>query len=346
MSKSQVALRADRRAGAGVPEPATGGRPAVSRARRPLREAARGRADRLDGGDGGRRHGRSARDPRDRGPAVRGRDRPGRRPAVCGASWPARRQLVVGVHEGLEAAARKIPGWQRCRVHFQRTLPARAGRTRKPVVSAVARTVLAGPAAARPCPLARGRRQPAGAAPRRGRADGGGRARCPRLHGLRGAHAREAARHPPARAGEQRNPTGEPGRDLSEPRGPHPPRRALMPEQDDARAVPAATCRWKILGHCRSRYSSCEALGSVMAKSVMPRPRPYRSATHFSAVGCMHSLNGATAAGSKVFGTIRRSSVRSSRSSRIGRYGERWKQAVAIERSWQAARTSCRSSLT
>ena len=34
-------------------------------------------------------------------------------------------------------------GWQRCRVHFQRNLLARVGKTNKPVVSAVVKTVFA-----------------------------------------------------------------------------------------------------------------------------------------------------------------------------------------------------------
>ena len=55
-------------------------------------------------------------------------------------------QLVISdAHEGLKAAARKVlgAGWQRCRVHFQRNLLARAGKTHKPVVSAVVKTVFA-----------------------------------------------------------------------------------------------------------------------------------------------------------------------------------------------------------
>src|SRR6056297_3010353 len=45
-------------------------------------------------------------------------------------------QLVISdAHEGLKAAARKVlsAGWQRCRVHFQRNLLARVGKTNKPV---------------------------------------------------------------------------------------------------------------------------------------------------------------------------------------------------------------------
>jgi len=41
-------------------------------------------------------------------------------------------QLVISdAHEGLKAAARKVlgTGWQRCRVHFQRNLLARVGKT-------------------------------------------------------------------------------------------------------------------------------------------------------------------------------------------------------------------------
>ena len=34
-------------------------------------------------------------------------------------------------------------GWQRCRVHFQRNLLTRVGKTNKPVVSAVVKTVFA-----------------------------------------------------------------------------------------------------------------------------------------------------------------------------------------------------------
>ncbi|RDC67758.1 hypothetical protein DLJ49_20675 [Rhodovulum sp. 12E13] len=52
-------------------------------------------------------------------------------------------QLVISdAHEGLRAAARKVPGagWKRCRVHFQRNLLARLGKTHKPVVSAVVKT--------------------------------------------------------------------------------------------------------------------------------------------------------------------------------------------------------------
>lgn len=55
-------------------------------------------------------------------------------------------QLVISdAHEGLKAAARKVlgAGWQRCRVHFQRNLLARVGKTHKPVVSAVVKTVFA-----------------------------------------------------------------------------------------------------------------------------------------------------------------------------------------------------------
>ena len=55
-------------------------------------------------------------------------------------------QLVISdAHEGLKAAARKVlgAGWQRCRVHFQRNLLARVGKTHKPVVSAVLKTVFA-----------------------------------------------------------------------------------------------------------------------------------------------------------------------------------------------------------
>ena len=55
-------------------------------------------------------------------------------------------QLVISdAHEGLKAAARKVlgAGWQRCRVHFQRNLLARLGKTHKRVVSAVVKTVFA-----------------------------------------------------------------------------------------------------------------------------------------------------------------------------------------------------------
>jgi len=55
-------------------------------------------------------------------------------------------QLVISdAQEGLKAAARKVlgAGWQRCRVHFQRNLLARVGKTHKPVVSAVVKTVFA-----------------------------------------------------------------------------------------------------------------------------------------------------------------------------------------------------------
>ena len=55
-------------------------------------------------------------------------------------------QMVISdAHEGLKAAARKVlgAGWQRCRVHFQRNLLARVGKTNKPVVSAVVKTVFA-----------------------------------------------------------------------------------------------------------------------------------------------------------------------------------------------------------
>ena len=53
--------------------------------------------------------------------------------------------VVSDAHEGLKAAARKVlgAGWQRCRVHFQRNLLARVGKTHKPVVSAVVKTVFA-----------------------------------------------------------------------------------------------------------------------------------------------------------------------------------------------------------
>jgi transposase-like protein len=55
-------------------------------------------------------------------------------------------QMVVSdAHEGLKAAARKVlgAGWQCCRVHFQRNLLARVGKTSKPMVSAVVKTVFA-----------------------------------------------------------------------------------------------------------------------------------------------------------------------------------------------------------
>ena len=55
-------------------------------------------------------------------------------------------QVVISdAHEGLKAAARKLlgAGWQRCRIHFQRNLLARVGKTDKPVVSAVVKTVFA-----------------------------------------------------------------------------------------------------------------------------------------------------------------------------------------------------------
>ena len=55
-------------------------------------------------------------------------------------------QLVISdAHEGLKAAARKVlgAGWQRCRVHFQRNLLTRVGKTNNPVVSAVVKTVFA-----------------------------------------------------------------------------------------------------------------------------------------------------------------------------------------------------------
>ena len=55
-------------------------------------------------------------------------------------------QMVISdAHEGLKAAARKVlgAGWQRCRVHFQRNLLARVGKTSKPMVSAVVKTVFA-----------------------------------------------------------------------------------------------------------------------------------------------------------------------------------------------------------
>ena len=55
-------------------------------------------------------------------------------------------QMVISdAHEGLKAAARKVldAGWQRCRVHFQRNLLARANKTNKPVASVVVKTVFA-----------------------------------------------------------------------------------------------------------------------------------------------------------------------------------------------------------
>jgi len=55
-------------------------------------------------------------------------------------------QMVLSdAHKGLKAAARKVlgAGWQRCRVHFQRNLLARANKTNKPVVSVVVKTVFA-----------------------------------------------------------------------------------------------------------------------------------------------------------------------------------------------------------
>jgi len=55
-------------------------------------------------------------------------------------------QMVISdAHEGLKAAAQKVlgAGWQRCRVHFQRNLLARLGKTSKPMVSAVVKTVFA-----------------------------------------------------------------------------------------------------------------------------------------------------------------------------------------------------------
>ena len=67
--------------------------------------------------------------------------------------------VISDAHEGLTAVVgqtvhrtvcwssspRKVPGagWQRCRVHFQRTLPARMDKTSKPVVSAAVKTVFA-----------------------------------------------------------------------------------------------------------------------------------------------------------------------------------------------------------
>jgi transposase-like protein len=53
--------------------------------------------------------------------------------------------VISDAHEGLKAAARKVlgSGWQRCRVHFQRNLLARVGKTNKPVVSAGVKTVFA-----------------------------------------------------------------------------------------------------------------------------------------------------------------------------------------------------------
>ena len=55
------------------------------------------------------------------------------------------KMVISDAHEGLKAAARKVlgAGWQRCRVHFQRNLLARVGKTNKPVVSAVVKTVFA-----------------------------------------------------------------------------------------------------------------------------------------------------------------------------------------------------------
>ncbi|GMG84570.1 hypothetical protein LNKW23_37860 [Paralimibaculum aggregatum] len=56
-------------------------------------------------------------------------------------------QVVTGAaQEGPKAAAGKFPGagWQGCRVHVQRYLPARPGKTGKPMASAAVMTVLAG----------------------------------------------------------------------------------------------------------------------------------------------------------------------------------------------------------
>ncbi|GMG85352.1 hypothetical protein LNKW23_45720 [Paralimibaculum aggregatum] len=56
-------------------------------------------------------------------------------------------QVVTGAaHKGPKAAAGKGPGagWQGCRVHVQRNLPARPGKTGKPMASAAVMTVLAG----------------------------------------------------------------------------------------------------------------------------------------------------------------------------------------------------------
>ena len=67
--------------------------------------------------------------------------------------------VISNAHEGLKAVVgqtvlrtvcrssspRKVlgAGWQRCCVHFQRNLPARMGKTSKPMVSAVVKTVFA-----------------------------------------------------------------------------------------------------------------------------------------------------------------------------------------------------------
>jgi len=130
-------------------------------------------------------------------------------------------QMVISdAHEGLKAAAGKVlgAGWQRCRVHFQRNLLARVGKTNKPVVSAVVKTVFA--ETDRDQAHARWREVADSLRDRfrdvaelmdgegvkrslRGERSQPERARRPRLHGLRREPAREAAQHQPARAHQQ-----------------------------------------------------------------------------------------------------------------------------------------------
>ena len=53
--------------------------------------------------------------------------------------------VIFDAHEGIEAAVSKVLNatWQRCRVHFMRTVPAHAGKSGRPVVSAFIATAFA-----------------------------------------------------------------------------------------------------------------------------------------------------------------------------------------------------------
>ena len=95
--------------------------------------------------------------------------------------------VISDAHEGLKKAAGKVLSatWQRCRVHFMRNALAHVGAKQRQMVAAAIRTAFTQETlGGSPQGMARRRRPPARALPQARRADGRGRGRRARPHGL------------------------------------------------------------------------------------------------------------------------------------------------------------------
>ena len=119
--------------------------------------------------------------------------------------------VVSDAHDGLKAAITKVLNatWQRCRFHFMRNAMAHAGKTQRRIVAAWIGTAFAEADAA--TARAQWRRVADQARPRVPKlagADGRGRSRRARLHGLPGAAPGQAVQHQSARTRSTRNSSG------------------------------------------------------------------------------------------------------------------------------------------